>query len=468
LYDPSVRAVVPGVILLGFAVLGAVASCGDDEGTPDPEPDASTGGPDATSGDATPNQDGALTDGGIDARPPLVNTCVADAGPYPDTWLADPRLCLTVFASELPLARQLAFAPNGDLFVQAAGKVMALFDQNKDGVADESERAAFASSVEDRAEINHGLAFSPDSKWVYASNDSTIFRWPYKLGDHVSAGPVEIVMSNMPPGSGHISRTLVFDAQGRLYVNVGSSGDVDQTPDELALRSQVRRFTIPNVIPAGGLDYVAGELFAWGLRNEVGLAFDSKGRMWGVENGSDGVYLPQFGNITDDNPGEEINRLDGPGTRFFGYGFCWSEFAIDGGLGAGTQWAYWGYPLAQTDAWCRNPINVRQPAGSMQGHWASLGIGEYTGNSLPWQGDLFVGAHGSSFRVPPVGRLVARAHLVGDKVQAITPIVGHGVDGGLEQGTWDVRPVDIRTGPDGALYFSDDWGHRVFRLGYKP
>ena len=393
---------------------------------------------------------------------------MADAGPYPDTWLADPRLCLTVFASDLPVARQLAFAPNGDLFVKAAGKVIALFDQNKDGVAGDTERAAFASSVEGRAEINHGLAFSPDGSWVYASNDSTIFRWPYKLGDHVSAGPVEIVMDNLPPGSGHITRTLVFDTLGRLYVNVGSANDVEQDAGELAIRSQVRRFPIPKSIPAAGLDYGAGEVVAFGLRNEVGLAFDSKGRMWGVENGSDGVGLTQFGDLTSDNPAEEINRLDVPGTRLFGYPYCWTEFAIDGGLGAGTLWAYQGYPLARTDAWCRDPKNVQKPAGALQGHWAPLGIAEYSGNSLPWQGDLFVGSHGSSFRVPAVGRLLARAHLVGDTVQGITPIAGHAVDGGLEQGTWDVRPVDIRTGPDGALYFSDDFGHRVFRLGYRP
>lgn len=52
--------------------------------------------------------------------------------------------------------------------------------------------------------------------------------------------------------------------------------------------------------------------------------------------------------------------------------------------------------------------------------------------------------------------------------EGITPIVGHLADGGLELGTWDARPVDVRTGPDGALYFSDDFGTRIFRLGYKP
>jgi glucose/arabinose dehydrogenase len=31
-----------------------------------------------------------------------------------------------------------------------------------------------------------------------------------------------------------------------------------------------------------------------------------------------------------------------------------------------------------------------------------------------------------------------------------------------------VRPVDLREGPDGALYFSDDMGGRVLKLSYAP
>ena len=46
--------------------------------------------------------------------------------------------------------------------------------------------------------------------------------------------------------------------------------------------------------------------------------------------------------------------------------------------------------------------------------------------------------------------------------------VGHAVDGGLEEGTWDARPVDVRVGPDGAVYFSENKGDRILRLGYRP
>lgn len=456
------------VVFVAAAVAGgAIASCSADDATPavdagtPPESGSPTeaGTGDASGGDSAPD--------GADAAVPLVDTCKTAGVPFADTWLADPKLCLTVFASELSTARQMAFAPNGDLFVQARGQVVALFDTNGNGVIEEGESEAFATSVDGYPEINHGLAFDTAGAYVYASNAATIFRWPYKKGDHKTTGAPEVVVTGIPSDGGHISRTLIFDAQGRLYVNVGSYTDVEDDPALLATRSMVRRFTIPAALPAGGMPYASGEVYASGLRNEVGLTFDSKGRMWGVENGSDGVYLPQFGNLTDHNPGEEINRID-VGARFFGYPYCWSEAKIDGGMGPKAQWAYWGTPLQQTDAWCRNPANVNPPAAVMPAHWAPLGIAEYTGGSLPWKGDLFVAAHGSSFLDPPVGRVVARAHVVGDAIVSVTPVVGRLAGNALQEGTWDARPVDVRTGPEGALYVSDDRGGRVFRLGYRP
>lgn len=452
--------------LLIEAIGGSLFSCAEDSpavGTPDASyaaTDSTDSERDGVGPDAKAGGDAASpADAGTDVQAPLVDTC-GDAGVVPGAWVVDPHLCLTVYAEAITGARQMAFAPNGDLFVEAVGLVLALSDSNKDGAISADETFTYADPS---LTLTHGLALSPDGAFVYASSATTIYRWPYKAGDHVATGPPQIVVREMPSG-GHFSRTLLFDPQGRLYVNVGSEGDVDIDPQVIAVRAQVRRFTLPKALPDGGLAYDSGELFASGLRNEVGLALDSKGRMWGVENGSDGNYIPVVGQ---DDPAEELNRLDAPGARFYGYPYCWTERGFDGGMGNGTQWAY-QTPQPKTDTWCRDTVNVQPPVATMQGHWAPLGIAEYAGSSLPWKGDLFIASHGSYYRVPAVGRLVARAHLVADKVVSVSPIVGHLVDGGLEQGTWDARPVDIRTGPDGALYFSDDYGSRIFRLGYRP
>lgn len=439
------------------AALAVVASCASDEqeAARDAGVEVGAAAP-PVDGGGVPTADVAPRE---DAHAPLRNSC-GDAGTFPDTWLADPRLCLTVFAANVARPRQMAFAPDGILFVVADGFLEELADGDRDGFIDDGERSRFAAVAEGTVELTHGVAFSPDGAFVYASSDTTVYRWPYAKGDKVASAPPEIVVANMPAGGGHFTRALVFDALGRLYVHVGSDLDVDTDAAVLASRSMVRRFTLPAAIPPGGVDYSVGEVFAYGLRNSVGLAFDSQGRMWGVDNGSDA--------LGDDNPGEELNRLDGPGPSFFGYPHCWSEYLLDGGLGPGTQWSYAPGPSAPDDAWCQNPSNVRRPAAVMQGHSAPLGVAEYTGGSLPWRGDLLIALHGSTYRTTPVGRVLVRAHLDGGSVESISPVVGRAVDGGLAEGTWEVRPVDVRTGPDDAVYFSDDVGHRIFRLGYRP
>ena len=82
----------------------------------------------------------------------------------------------------------------------------------------------------------------------------------------------------------------MFDEKGLLYVSVGSVLNVD--PD--SYRSRIRRFNLTHV-PDGGFEFDLGEVFADGLRNEVGLAFDRSGVLWGVENGADRLFRDDLG-----------------------------------------------------------------------------------------------------------------------------------------------------------------------------
>ncbi|WP_394836837.1 PQQ-dependent sugar dehydrogenase [Pendulispora rubella] len=405
----------------------------------------------ADSNDATENL--------VDNEAALAN-CTGSS-PY-DAWVADPKLCVYVYATGLGGARQIAFAPNGDLFVNN-GSVTVLWDDNKNGQSDSNEKGTFATA----SGLNHGIAFSRDAKFLYASSGSTIYRWAYN-GSRTATGSAQVVVKNIPTG-GHSARTLVFDSTGRLYVNVGSNANVDTSQQLLDTRAQVRRFAIPASIPSGGIDYSAGEVVAKGLRNENGLAFDSQDRLWGVENGRDNLNDPDFGgDIHNENPAEKINLLDGSGSKFYGYPYCYTEYKIAGGKGPGTQWADQTFSHNRNDAWCQNPANVHPPAFAMQGHWAPLGLIQYTGSSLPYANDLIIAVHGSWNRSPATGRLLAQAHFENGKIVSVKPIVGQkNASGGLQQGTWDARPVDVRQGPDGAVYFSDDSGGRVFKVGYR-
>lgn len=391
-------------------------------------------------------------------RPP--SPCTGDTV---DAWVSDPRYCVYVFAGSLDHPRQMAFAPNGDLFVSDDGKVTVLFDDNHDGASAGSERSTFATAPG----LNHGLAFSRDGSYVYASSSTTVYRWRYTAGARKAPGAAAVVVSGIPSG-GHVTRTLVFDARGRLYVSVGSAGNVDVDPALVQTRAQIRRFAIPDSLPAAGLDYATGEVVASGMRNEVGLYMDARDRMWGVENGRDDLSA-DGSDIHNDNPGEEVNLIDGTGASYYGYPSCFSEFQRTGGSGPGTQWADTTLEPGdrKTDAWCRDTAQVHPPAFALPAHWAPLGILEYQGTALPLGHDLIVAAHGSWDRSPQVGRVLARLHRDGDTITSFEPMIGErGSDNALRQGEWNVRPVDVREGPDGNLYFSDDMGNRVFKVSY--
>jgi glucose/arabinose dehydrogenase len=443
-----------GAHAAGSAAAGNAAAAGGNSGSAGA--DTSGAGGAGTGGTGSPiNMD-------MDAGPKRA-TCVGQT-PYASAFVSDPKLCVYVYAQSLGSPRQMAFAPNGDLFVNN-GQVTVLWDADGNGTSDDNERATFASATG----IAHGLAFSRDAAFVYASSPTTVYRWPYTRGKRSAAGAGEVVIASIPSG-GHSTRTLAFDSQGRLIVSIGSASNVDSTQEQWDTRALVRRFSLPATIPSGGIDFATGAVIASGMRNEVGLYVDAQDRIWGVENGRDDLSDADLGgDIHADNPGEEINLIDGQGTTFYGYPFCFSEFILAAGSGAGTQWADESIAMAsrKTDLWCRDPANVRAPAFSMQAHWAPLGIVQYTGSALPFAGDFIVAAHGSWDRSPATGRLLARAQVTNGTITAVVPFVGAKSSAGqLEQGTWDARPVDVRQGADEALYFSDDAGGRVFKIGY--
>jgi glucose/arabinose dehydrogenase len=350
-------------------------------------------------------------------------------GAIVDAWTSDPRLCLYTFADGLGQPRQLAFAPTGELFVNN-GRVTVLYDDDHDGTSRADERATFATAPG----LGHGIAFAPDARHVYASSQTTVFRWPYQPGARAATAPAEPVVTGIPAG-GHVTRTLAFDSRGRLYVSVGSYSNVDTEPAQRDTRAQIRRFTVPDPLPAGGLPYTAGN------------------------------------DVHNDNPAEKVNLVDGTGATFYGYPTCFAEYRMPGGGGPGTLWADASLPPAdrQSDAWCRDPANVHPPAFALPAHWAPLGIIEYQGTALPFGHDLLVTSHGSWDASPAVGRVLARLRRTGDTITAVEPVLGErGADDRLAQGTWRARPVDVREAPDGTLYLSDDAGGRVFHLTYAP
>ncbi|MCA9562119.1 MAG: PQQ-dependent sugar dehydrogenase [Myxococcales bacterium] len=367
--------------------------------------------------------------------------------------------CAYYWATGLGSPRGLTIAPNGDVLVvnRNSGQVLATFDQDGDGVSGDEERAVIASA----SGLNHGIAV--DDGYLYASSSTTVYRWAYS-GERSDLGASSVVISGIP-GGGHSTRTLVFDDEGNLYVSVGSASNVDSDSS----RSRIRRFSL-DTIPEGGISFGDGEVFADGMRNEVGLTFDGRGRLWGVENGFDNANRDDLGgDVHQDNPAEELNLIDSPG-RFYGYPYCWTEYQLEQGLGRGTQWAHESFMNDGThsDAWCRNPENVVRPALAMQGHSAPLGLSFYNGNSFPaaYQGDIFIAFHGSWNRDEPTGYKVVHVPMVnGLPAGQVNDFLEYGGNAGL--GDWPHRPVDVAVAPNGQLLISSDASGVIIAIGHE-
>src|SRR6185436_13939397 len=95
---------------------------------------------------------------------------------------------VSVFADRLQMARFMALAPNGDVFLsepasRTAGKITVLRDADRDGVAE--IRETFASGLN----RPFGLAFWKG--YLYVGNNDSVIRFTYVSGQTVADGAPE-------------------------------------------------------------------------------------------------------------------------------------------------------------------------------------------------------------------------------------------------------------------------------------
>ena len=350
--------------------------------------------------------------------------------------------------------------------------VVALKDTNYDGMA------YSVTVIAEEDSLTHGLAVF--GEYLYASSDTTVFRWPYNNSTNslISDTLKEVVVQNINADGnggapmGHKTRTLVFDSPGRLYVSVGSVGNVDAD----SIRSRIKRFDLNAGIPSGGFDFkLEGDLFADGLRNEVGLAFDSLGVLWGVENGADNLRRSDLGgDIHNDNPAEELNRFSEEGLHY-GYPYCFTEYLLDEEVsptGRGTVWAWPSFMNdgVHDDNWCRE--NTEPPRLAMQAHSAPLGITFYDANKVldplcvnndiqpfpvSMDGDAFIAFHGSWNRDVPTGYKIVRVPMNSNGLPSLDEPLDFFCHAGFSA-KWPsgIRPVDLRFDKCNRLLITSD------------
>jgi len=267
--------------------------------------------------------------------------------------------CPRVWATGLGSPRSILTVSDHQLLVleKNSQSVTALFDDNNFGPP---TRVILGSA----SGINHGLEIY--NGYLYVSSPSTVYRWKFTPGSRDKLGTAQSVITGVPTG-GHSTRTMRFK-DGKLYLQCGSYSNVDADYSH----SQIRAFTIPDNFNRA-ISWNEGEVFYYGMRNEVGLRFDSRGRLWGVENGCDNLFRRDLGgNIKEDNPAEEVNIFEGKG--FYGYPYCWSEGKLNNGRGARSQWVHEDFMGKgnYSDSWCE--ASAIKPVWALQAHTAPLDI----------------------------------------------------------------------------------------------
>jgi glucose/arabinose dehydrogenase len=346
-----------------------------------------------------------------------------------------PGFKVGLYTSDLPDARLIRTAPNGDFFLaeSQAGEIKVFRGITADGKPVETQ--TFATGLNRPFGINF-YPPGPNPEWVYIGNTDAVVRFPYQNGDLKARGPAEHLV-DLPSGKGHWTRDIQFSLDGKkMFVSVGSGSNIDDpdtTPAEKN-RADVLEFN------PDGSDM---KIYAYGIRNCVGLAVNPKsGELWCSVNERDALgdnLVPDY-----------ITHLEEGG--FYGW-----------------PWWYMGrHQDPRHDG--KHPElkdKVITPDVLLNPHNASLEITFYNGKQFPteYQGDIFAAEHGSWNRLVRAGYELVRVplhqtgHASGEYEDFMTGFV---VDGGHVWG----RPVGVTVAPDGSLLVTDDGSKSIWRISY--
>ena len=331
---------------------------------------------------------------------------------------------IAVYADKVDSARELAVSPSGIVFVgsRKAGKVYALIDADKDGVAEKVVTVAEGLNKPNGVALLNGA--------LYVAEISRILRFDNIEQSYASKPAYKVIKDDLPGETWHGEKYIKAGPDGKLYVPIGAPCNVCDKED--AVYSKIWRMD-----PDGS----HWELYARGVRNTVGFTWHPATKeMWFTDNGRD--------EMGDNMPSCELNHAPKAGLHF-GFPYCHGGAVPDPDFAKGKSCEQFEAPVAKLGP-----------------HVAPLGLAFYTGSQFPaaYRNQLFIAEHGSWNRSSKIGYQVRLITLYGNKLVSDTAFI----DGFLQGEEASGRPVDVAVMPDGALLVSDDHAHRVYRITYRP
>ena len=429
-------------LIASSVLLLSLAACGANEAALDP---ALGYGPNPTLPEPAPQ------------RVPTVKIAEAVGWPTGVTPTPAPGFRVQAFASGLDHPRWLYRLPNGDVLVaetnappkpegrsgglrgwveglvmKRAGarapspdRITLLRDADGDGTAE--TRTVFLEN------LNSPFGMVLVGQTLYVANADAVLAFPYQTGQtQITAVPRRLAA--LPAGRNHHwTKSLVASADGtRLYVGVGSNSNIA----EHGMVEEEGRAAIHEIDIATGV----GRVFASGLRNPVGLAWQpDSGKLWVAVNERDALgndLVPDY--MTSVTPGGF-------------YGWPWSYFGqtVDARVAPG------------------NPGMVARalrPDYALGAHTASLGLTFGEGGLFParYRGGAFVGQHGSWNRMPRNGYSVIFVPFAGGVPVGPPEEVLGGFLNDQDQAMG--RPVGVQFDRSGALLVADDVGNVIWRV----
>ncbi|PVH76304.1 iron reductase domain protein [Cadophora sp. DSE1049] len=217
--------------------------------------------------------------------------------------------------------RSIIFDMAGNMLVVQSGKGITLHTMTADGCISATKTLIALNS------LNHGITLSADGKTLYASSMTQVYSWPYTASSG-TVGTRATIITGMFSG-GHSTRTLLLSPKNPnlLAVSHGSNDNFDYpSGNPKTARACVKVFDL-NAIPSGGYNYVSGGWLAgYGMRNEVGIAFDGNSMLWGVENSGDN-FNRGGKDVHQENPAEKLNYIGDVtknNDKWFGYPTCYA------------------------------------------------------------------------------------------------------------------------------------------------